>query len=81
LTAPTSADLGTVREFDSQHVLNAVSERGLKYVVPKRMQTSEKAQAKRLLNHEQDYYTTDRGLHLENDEAPDHDGLSAERRR
>jgi IS4 transposase len=56
------------REFDSQHVLKTVSERGLKYVVPKRMQTSEKAQAKRLLQRDQDYYTTDRKLHLGNDE-------------
>ena len=56
------------REFDSQHVLKAVAERGLKYVVPKRMQTSEKAQAKRLLKRDQDYYTTDRKLHLGNDE-------------
>jgi IS4 transposase len=56
------------REFDSQHALEAVSERGLKYVVPKRMQASEKAQAKRLLNRDQDYYTTDRKLHLGNDE-------------
>ncbi len=37
------------REFDSQHVLEMISQRGLSYVVPKRMQTSEKAQAKRLL--------------------------------
>nr|WP_245683243.1 transposase [Halovenus aranensis] len=56
------------REFDSQHVLKAVSERGLKYVVPKRMQTSEKAQAKRLLQRDQDYYATDRKLHLGHDE-------------
>jgi len=34
------------REFDSQHVLEMLSQRGLSYVVPKRMQTSEKAQAK-----------------------------------
>ncbi len=56
------------REFDSQHVLKVVSERGLKYVVPKRMQTSEKAQAKRLLQRDRDYYTTDRNLYLGNDE-------------
>jgi hypothetical protein len=31
------------REFDSQHILGMVSQRGLSYVVPKRMQTSEKA--------------------------------------
>ena len=52
------------REFDSQHVLEMVSQRGLSYVVPKRMQTSEKAQAKRLLQRGQDRYETDRKLHL-----------------
>jgi hypothetical protein len=36
-------------EFDSQHMLEMLSQRGLSYVVPKRMQTSEKSQAKRLL--------------------------------
>ncbi len=40
------------REFDSQHVLEMISQRGLQYVVPKRMQTSEKAQAKRLLQRD-----------------------------
>ncbi len=34
------------REFDSQHILEMISQRGHSYVVPKRMQTSEKAQAK-----------------------------------
>src|SRR6056297_360676 len=52
------------REFDSQHVLEMISRRGLSYVVPKRMQTSEKAQAKRLLQRSQDRYETDRKLHL-----------------
>ncbi|QKY22126.1 transposase (plasmid) [Halolamina sp. CBA1230] len=52
------------REFDSQHVLEMISQRGLSYVVPKRMQTSEKAQAKRLLRRDQDRYETDRKLHL-----------------
>ncbi len=52
------------REFDSQHVLEILSQRGLSYVVPKRMQTSEKAQAKRLLHRDQDRYETDRKLHL-----------------
>lgn len=56
------------REFDSQHVLKVVADRGLMYVVPKRMHTSEKAQAKRLLKHGKDRYVTDRGLHLGNDE-------------
>ncbi|RRJ34014.1 transposase [Halocatena pleomorpha] len=52
------------REFDSQHLLEMISQRGLFYVVPKRMQTSEKAQAKRLLQRGQDRYETDRKLHL-----------------
>ncbi len=52
------------REFDSQHVLEMISQRGLFYVVPKRMQTSEKAQAKRLLQRDQDRYETDRKLYL-----------------
>jgi len=52
------------REFDSQHVLEMISQRGLSYVVPKRMQTSEKAQAKRLLQRDQDRYETNRKLHL-----------------
>ncbi|AXG08399.1 transposase [Haloplanus rubicundus] len=52
------------REFDSQHVLEMISQRRLSYVVPKRMQTSEKAQAKRLLQRDQDRYETDRKLHL-----------------
>jgi IS4 transposase len=56
------------REFDSQHVLEMVSRRGLSYVVPKRMQTSEKAQAKRLLKRGKDRYETDRKLHLGNNE-------------
>ncbi|MDB2225778.1 transposase [Halorubrum ezzemoulense] len=52
------------REFDSQHVLELISQRGLSYVVPKRIQTSEKAQAKRLFRRDQDRYETDRKLHL-----------------
>jgi IS4 transposase len=56
------------REFDSQHILEAIADRGLTYVVPKRMQTSEKAQAKRLLERDQDRYVTDRKLHLGNNE-------------
>jgi hypothetical protein len=56
------------REFDSQHVLEMISQRGLSYVVPKRMQTSERAQAKRLLQREQDRYEIDRKLHLGNNE-------------
>ena len=56
------------REFDSQYVLEMISQRGLSYVVPKRMQTSEKAQAKRLLKHNKDRYETDRKLHLGDNE-------------
>ena len=52
------------REFDSQHVLEMISQRGLTYVVPKRMHTSERAQAKRLLKSETDRYVNDRKLHL-----------------
>jgi IS4 transposase len=52
------------REFDSQHVLEMLSQRGLSYVVPKRIQTSEKAQAKRLRKRGKDRYETDRKLHL-----------------
>ena len=52
------------REFDSQHVLEIISQHGLSYVVPKRMQTSEKAHAQRLLQRDQDRYETDRKLHL-----------------
>nr|WP_241154925.1 transposase [Halorubrum sp. CSM-61] len=56
------------REFDSQHVLEMISQRGLSYVVPKRMQTSERAQAKRLLRYDRDRYETDRKLHLGDNE-------------
>ncbi|PSQ08775.1 transposase [Halobacteriales archaeon QS_5_68_33] len=56
------------REFDSQHILEMISQRGLSYVVPKRMQTSKKAQAKRLLQRGTDRYETDRKLHLGDNE-------------
>ena len=59
------------REFDSQHLLESISQQGLTYVVPKRMYTSEKAQAKRLLERDQDYYTADRKLHLGKNEWHD----------
>ena len=52
------------REFDNQHVLEMLSQRGLSYVVPKRLPTSEKAPAKRLLKRKKDRYETDRKLHL-----------------
>ena len=51
------------REFDSQHILEMLSQRSLSYVVPKGMQTSEKAQAKRLLQRDQGRYESDRKLH------------------
>jgi hypothetical protein len=57
------------RKFDSQHVLEMIGQRGLSYVVPKRMQTSERAQAKRLLRRDQDRYETDRKLHLGKNEG------------
>jgi len=56
------------REFDSQHVLEMISQRGLSYVVPKRMQTSEKAQAERLGRRGQERYETGRKLHLGDNE-------------
>ena len=37
------------REFDSQHILEEIAKPGLQYVVPKRVQTSDQVQAKRLL--------------------------------
>jgi len=58
------------REFDSQHVLEMISQCGLSYVVPKRMQTSEKAQAKRPLKKGTDRYETDRKLHLDDNGWP-----------
>jgi len=56
------------REFDSQHILKMLSQRGLSYVVPKRMQTSEKAQAERLGRRGQERYETGRKLHLGDNE-------------
>ena len=56
------------REFDSRHALETIGQRGLSYVVPKRMQTSEKAQAKRLLQRDQDRYEADRKLHPDKNE-------------
>lgn len=55
-------------EFDSQHILEEISQRGHSYVVPKRMHTSEKAQAKRLLKRDADRYESERKLHLGNNE-------------
>jgi hypothetical protein len=56
------------REFDSQHILEMLSQCGRSYLVPKRMQTSEKAQAKRLLTKGTHRYETDRKLHLGDNE-------------
>ena len=52
------------REFDGQHVLGEVVNRGLGYVVPKRKQTSEKAKAKQLERFSIDSLIKNRGLHL-----------------
>lgn len=54
----------TDRVFDSQHILEEIAQRGLIYVIPKRMQTSEKAQARRLLRRDAERYITDRKLYL-----------------
>jgi|APHM01.1.fsa_nt_gi hypothetical protein len=51
------------REFDTQHALEMISQRGLSYVVAKQMKISEKAQAKRLLLN-QDHCGIDRKLSL-----------------
>jgi hypothetical protein len=56
------------REFDSQHVLEAISERGHDYLVPKRKQTSEKAVASRMEAHDVETTVNERGLHLSNNE-------------
>jgi IS4 transposase len=56
------------REFDSQHVLEAISERGHDYLVPKRKQTSEKAVASRMEEHDVETAVNERGLHLGNNE-------------
>lgn len=48
------------RESDTRHVLEMISRRGFSCVVPKRLQTSEKAQAKRSLRRDEDRDGTDR---------------------
>lgn len=55
------------RKFDSQHILEEIDQRGHRYVVPKRMQTSEQPQAKRLLQWDQDRYVTGWNLLLNNE--------------
>lgn len=52
------------REFDSQHVLEAIVQRGHEYLVPKRKQTSEKAVASRMETHGVETSVNERGLHL-----------------
>ena len=56
------------REFDSQHILEEVINRGLDYVVPKRKQTSEKAKARQLERFSIDSLVKRRGLHLGSNE-------------
>lgn len=56
------------REFDSQHVLEAISDRGHDYLVPKRKRTSEKAVASRMEKHGVETAVNERGLHLGNNE-------------
>jgi IS4 transposase len=52
------------REFDGQAMLEMLDRRGITYVVPKRMHTSERAQAKRVFERGEDRCVTDRRLHL-----------------
>lgn len=52
------------REFDSQHVLEEIVDRGLDYVVPKRKQTSEKAKTKQMERFSMSSLVKRRGLHL-----------------
>ena len=56
------------REFDSQHILEEVVNRGLDYVVPKRKQTSEKAKAKQMERFSIESLVKKRGLHLGSNE-------------
>jgi hypothetical protein len=56
------------REFDSQHILEPVVNRGLDYVAPKRKYTSEKAKAKQLEQRGADELIKERGLHLGDNE-------------
>ncbi|WP_309242245.1 transposase [Halocatena marina] len=56
------------REFDSQHVLEAIVERRHDYLVPKRKRTSEKAVASRMEQHDVETAVNERGLHLGNNE-------------
>ncbi|WP_330633243.1 hypothetical protein [Halocatena halophila] len=52
------------REFDSQHVLERIVERGYEYLLPKRKQTSKKAVAGRMENHGVETTVNKRMLHL-----------------
>jgi hypothetical protein len=56
------------REFDSQHVLEAISERGHDYLVPKRKQTSEKAVVSHMEEHDVETTVNECWLHLGNNE-------------
>ena len=56
------------REFDSQHILDPVVDRGLDYVAPKRKYTSEKTKAKQLEQRGADELIKERGLHLGSNE-------------
>ncbi|WP_233737812.1 hypothetical protein [Halocatena pleomorpha] len=59
------------REFDRQHVLEAISERGHDYLVPERKRTSKKAVASRMEQHNVKTAVNERGLHLGNNEWHD----------
>jgi IS4 transposase len=59
------------REFDGQHLLERVVDRGLDYLVPKKKRTSEKAKAKQLERFGIEEYVEDRGLHLGKNEWHD----------
>src|SRR5699024_4499222 len=59
------------REFDGQHLLESVVDRGLDYLVPKKKRTSEKAKAKQLERFGIDEYVEDSGLHLGKNEWHD----------
>lgn len=56
------------REFDSQHVLKAISERGHDYLVPKRKRTSQKATASRMERQDIKTAVNEGGLYLGDNE-------------
>lgn len=66
---PDQATLWRARhERFSAELLDAISERGHDYLVPKRKQTSEKAVARRMEQHDVETAVNERGLHLRNNE-------------